>query len=365
VGTELNKSGGKWRQLWWRLLICAALMLWIFHGIFLQEGRQSVTAAGGNWESLSRSEQWQQAWQHGPIELWNAVRVVSPIAFLISLVFMGATILLGTLRWQKLLRPQGISLPYGRTLEISLVAHFFNSFLLGSTGGDLFKAYYAARETHHQKTEAVTTVFADRLIGLFSMLLFAAIMLLFNVGAWLDNPTLVSFGGLIAALFVGSAGFCFLAFFGGVSKRFPQVRELLRRLPKAEILERSLNSCRRFGESPKDLLLALVYSMALNAFCVFQVYAVAQGLSLTIGMEALLFIVPSIICLSAIPITPSGLGVRENLFVLLLAAPQFGVPSTQALTLSLLTYAGSLIWSLIGGVVYLSFRDKHHLSETE
>ncbi len=361
----MNNGSSKWRQLWWRLLICAALMLWIFHGIFMQEGRQTVAAGGGNWESLTRSEKWQAAWQHGPQELWGAVRVVSPLAFGISLIFMGATLLLGTLRWQRLLHTQGIELPLGRTLEISLVSHFFNSFLLGSTGGDLFKAYYAARETHHQKTEAVTTVFADRLIGLFSMLLFAVIMLLLSIGSWLENSTLVSFGGLISALFVGAALFCFLAFFGGVSKRFPQVRDLLKKLPKAEILERSLNSCRRFGERPRDLLIALVYSMALNAFCVFQVYAVAQGLSLEIDLWALMFIVPSIICLSAIPITPSGLGVRENLFVLLLAAPQFGVPNTQALTLSLLTYAGSLIWSLIGGAVYLSFRNEHRLVETE
>ena len=35
------------------------------------------------------------------------------------------------------------------------------------------KAYYAARETHHKKTEAVLTVFVDRVIGLWSMLLFA------------------------------------------------------------------------------------------------------------------------------------------------------------------------------------------------
>lgn len=361
----MNKGSGKWSKLWWRLLICAALMLWIFHGIFMQEGKQSVTAGGGDWSSLSRSEQWQQAWRHGPAELWDAVRVVSPAAFFISLVFMGATLLLGVLRWQRLLQTQDIRLPLARTLEISLVAHFFNSFLLGSTGGDLFKAYYAARETKHQKTEAVTTVFADRIIGLFSMLLFAALMLLLNIGSWLDNPTLVSFGGLIAALFVGSAVFCFLAFFGGVSKRFPQIREFLKRLPKADVLERSLNSCRRFGESPKDLIIALLYSMALNAFCVFQVYAVAQGLSITIDLQALMFIVPSIICLSAIPITPSGLGVRENLFVLLLATPLFNVPSTQALTLSLLTYAGSLIWSLIGGAVYVSFRNEHQLVETE
>ena len=48
-------------------------------------------------------------------------------------------------------------------------AQFFNAFLLGSTGGDLLKAYYAARETHHKKTEAVVTVFVDRIIGLFSV----------------------------------------------------------------------------------------------------------------------------------------------------------------------------------------------------
>ena len=48
-------------------------------------------------------------------------------------------------------------------------------------GGDLMKAYYAARETHHKKTEAVTAVFVDRLVGLWAMLLFAGAMMLLNV----------------------------------------------------------------------------------------------------------------------------------------------------------------------------------------
>ena len=338
-------------------------MLWIFHGIFLQEGKQAVEASGRKWAELSRADQWSEAWHHGPLELLSAIRQISPIAFTLSLLLMGVTILLGAMRWQRLLHTQDIRLPLGRTLEISLVAHFFNSFLLGSTGGDLFKAYYAARETHHQKTEAVTTVFADRLIGLFSMLLFAVIMFVLSLKHWLENKTMLTFGAVVGAMFAASAVLCFLAFFGGVSKRFPQIRATLRKLPKAEIIERSLNSCRRFGEHPSNLFITLAISMVLNAFCVFQVYAVSSGLSLNLDMLPLLFIVPGIICISAIPITPSGLGVRENLFVFLLASPQFGIPNTQALTLSLLTYAGSLIWSLVGGVVYLSFRDKHHLIE--
>jgi len=74
-------------------------------------------------------------------------------------------------------------------------------------------------------------------------------------------------------------------------------------------------------------------------------------------------IVPAVICISALPITPSGLGVRENLFVLLLSIPALGIFETQALALSLLAYAGSLFWSLAGGLVYLFLKKREHLDE--
>ena len=68
-------------------------------------------------------------------------------------------------------------------------------------------------------------------------------------------------------------------------------------------------------------------------------------------------------CISALPITPSGLGVRENLYVLMLTVPEINVDPTRALSLSLLAYAGSLFWSILGGVVYLSRRERDHLAE--
>jgi hypothetical protein len=46
-----------------------------------------------------------------------------------------------------------------------------------------------------------------------------------------------------------------------------------------------------------------------------------------------------------------------------LIAPQIADTASQALALSLLCFAGSLFWSLIGGVVYLSFKSSHHLDE--
>ena len=104
-------------------------------------------------------------------------------------------------------------------------------------------------------------------------------------------------------------------------------------------------------------------SVLLNLVCVLQLLALANGLKLNISPLALGVIVPMIICVSALPVTPSGLGVRENLYVLMLAVPELNVAATQALSLSLLAYAGTLFWSLLGGMVYASLKERHHLAE--
>ena len=80
---------------------------------------------------------------------------------------------------------------------------------------------------------------------------------------------------------------------------------------------------------------------------------------------ALFVLVPSIICVSALPITPSGLGVRENLYVFMLSAAPILANPASALSLSLLAFAGSLFWSIVGGIVYVMFKGKHHLAEAE
>jgi hypothetical protein len=338
---------------------CLILLAWIFHSIFSSEGK----AATANWRELSRSEQWRIAWTTGPHQLWETISLVHPGAFGLSMIFMGATILLGVIRWRMVLEVQGLHLPATRATGISLVAQFFNSFLLGSTGGDLIKAYYAARETHHKKTEAVTTVFVDRLMGLWSMLLFAALMMLPNLALLFSHQRLGACAFVILSMLAGCSVILYLAFWGGVSKRFPKARSLMRKIPKGDVLERSFDSCRQFGREKIFMVKAIGISMALNAVCVFQVMTLAKGLGLSISPLALFVLVPIIICISALPITPSGLGVRENLFVLMLAVPEINVPATSALSLSLLAYAGSLFWSLVGGAVYVGLKEKQHLEE--
>ncbi|HYV27925.1 MAG TPA: lysylphosphatidylglycerol synthase transmembrane domain-containing protein [Candidatus Eisenbacteria bacterium] len=338
-------------------------MFWILNSIFLNEGRQAWHRQGQNWETLSRSEQWAVAWSHGPRELWHTLVLVKPVGLTLSVLFWGLTIVIGVFRWRMVMRVQGLELALGRAMEISFIAHFFNSFLLGSTGGDLLKAYYAARETHHKKTEAVVAVFVDRLLGLLAMLLFAAAMMLPNLPLLFDHARLAVVAWLILAMLAVCGVVVGLSFWGGLSRRWPQARALLRRLPKGDLLERCVDACRRFGRERKFLIEVMALSMVLNAVCVLQIMALAWGMKLAIPPLALFVIVPIIICIAALPITPSGLGVRENLYVLMLSAQSIAVPATQALSLSLLAYACSLFWSVIGGLFYVGLKERRHLAE--
>jgi uncharacterized protein (TIRG00374 family) len=351
----------KFWQIGWRLALCAVLLLWIFHSIFVNEAR---LAHRTEWSQFSRVEQWKLGWQEGPSALVRTVASVHKGLFALSLVLMASTLVLGVIRWRMVLAVQGIHLPFGRAAEISLVAHFFNSFLLGSTGGDLMKAYYAARETHHKKTEAVTAVFVDRLVGLWAMLLFAGAMMIPNAKALFGGEDRVTRFAvlLILAMLVVCSIVLALAFRGGLSKHWPGARAWLRRLPKGEYFERSLDACRRFGSEPLFLMRALALSMLLNVMCVVQWIVVGKGLGLSIPPLTMFSVVPVVICIAALPHTPSGLGVRENLFVHMLDNPAL---ATSGLSLSLLAYAGSLFWSLVGGGVYLLLKEKHHLGESE
>jgi uncharacterized membrane protein YbhN (UPF0104 family) len=358
----VNSSQAVWR-VGWRLAVCAVLLAWIFHSIFLHEGQLAWQASGQLWHQLPRRQQWRVAWTEGPAGLWRTLTLIHPSAFAGSLVFMGLTIVLGVFRWRIVMRVQGLELPLSRALEISLVAHFFNSFLLGSTGGDLLKAYYAARETHHKKTEAVVTVIVDRLIGLLAMLLFAWAMILLNRDLIFAHGRLGALAWLVLAMLLGCAGVIALAFWGGLSRPLPSARAWLRRLPKGELLERCVDASRAFGRRPGFLLEAFALSMAVNTACVLQVFTLARGLGLPVQPLDVFVIVPIVVCISALPITPSGLGLRENLYVLLFAVPAIGVNATQALSLSLLAYAGSLLWSLAGGVVYVRLKEARHLEQ--
>ncbi len=353
-------------SLAWRIAVCVLLLGWIFQAIFWNEGKISWERTGRDWTALSKWERVSVAWTYGPAGLWATLTQMDLKYLALSIVLMGALLLLGVVRWHIILKVHGIQMPLGRTTEISFIGHFFNSFLLGSVGGDLLKAYYVARETHHKKTEAVITVAVDRIIGLFSMLLLAcAMMVLTRPLMAVLNPKLKPVIWLILAMTAGCAVFIFLSFWGGVSKGFPQVRVWLAKLPKWDMIERSIEAFREFGRDRMFFLRVLPVSMLANVVCIVHFLTLIWGFHLDAPLLAIATIVPIVTCISTLPITPSGLGVRENLYVWFLATQGIGIPYAEALLISLVGFGTSLFWSAVGGLVYLTVKDREHLKEIQ
>lgn len=79
-------------------------------------------------------------------------------------------------RWYFLVRALDLPFTIRNAFRLGLVGFFYNSFLPGSVGGDLLKAYFIAKDSPGRRAAAVATVIADRLIGLFGLIWFAAVV---------------------------------------------------------------------------------------------------------------------------------------------------------------------------------------------
>ena len=88
---------------------------------------------------------------------------------------------LGAYRWRLLLKAQGIGYSFGEVFGLNMIGQLFNQFMIGTTGGDMFKAFAIAMEQPERRSAGVTSVFVDRVVGLLVLVGVALIAILFNL----------------------------------------------------------------------------------------------------------------------------------------------------------------------------------------
>src|SRR6201984_394233 len=76
-------------------------------------------------------------------------------------------------RWQILMRVQGMYMSWRRAIMLFFVGLFFNLFMPGYTGGDFARLYYLMREFPDKKKEAILTVVMDSVVGMAALVLTA------------------------------------------------------------------------------------------------------------------------------------------------------------------------------------------------
>jgi uncharacterized membrane protein YbhN (UPF0104 family) len=294
---------------------------------------------------------------HDPVrrtEILNALRRSDWHWLLLAWLCYSLVETLATMRWQLLLRIQGVRVAWWRAGAIVMIGLFFNMFLPGLIGGDAMRLYFVFKEAPRQKMRAAFSVAIDRLIGLVSLLLLVSLVVA-NRFAWLNHsPQTLRITYIAVALLGGSA--LFLVFLG-VAVAFGWLGRLPRSLPLRHAIVESGKALRLYARRPW-MTLGAVGLTVLSHLAYYVSYYCAMRSLHAVGGEAVGFLdficlMPIVNTITGVPVSLGGLGVRETLFQKLLG-DLAGMPAAPAALGASLGYAVQASWGLLGGLAYLA-----------
>jgi uncharacterized protein (TIRG00374 family) len=284
------------------------------------------------------------------------------LAFAALLVVV--TVSLQLFRWYILVRSLDLPFSLRNAFRLGMVGVFYNTFLPGSVGGDLLKAYFIAKEHPERKTRAVATVIADRALGLFGLILFVAVL---GSMAWaggdariIANPKLQNLIWMTAAI----AGGTILGFFllGDLPER--RVERFARRLRWFPKVGKSLAELWYTVVVYRQRIRAVGLCVGLSALSHFafvfafysasRVFPPANPAIEQATLAEVMVVAPIGFIIQAIPIAPGGVGVGEAAFAGLYKLS--GRPESRGVISRLALRVVEWIIGLLGYLVYLRMK---------
>jgi uncharacterized protein (TIRG00374 family) len=260
------------------------------------------------------------------------------------------------IRWQILMRVQGMFMSWRRATMLFFVGLFFNLFMPGYTGGDFARLYYLMREFPGKRKEAILTVVMDRLIGV-AALMATAVVTTVPRWQWLQRTPQATV--LLWVLIGMLIGFVLLSSGSFAVTGFRLLNKLPEHFPLRERLVETSEAYHLFARSKKSLLYAFLLSFPVLFSFYGAFYCTARALRAGVSILDMFSIMPIVTVIISLPITPSGIGFRESLLEILLS-DLCAVPYQVGVLISLLGFAYFVLFGIAGGITYLFYAPKQH-----
>jgi len=290
---------------------------------------------------------------------------------LLALLLLALTPLGQLWRWQSLLRASRLDLPTREVFSYLMVAKFLNMALPGYIGGDVIRGFYVSRRASettplsgtetpggavHWPSSVLPSIVFDRMAGLLP--LFALALLGSLGGFWYALPThLLLFvtcfasTGLLAAL-----GIFWLAY------RRPEPPVFLIRLCEKFRLHRLFSALyegsHQYVHNLRLIRKVLGISFLSQGLILSSFVLLGTALDLRIPIISYFVLVPVGLMVTAIPISPAGLGVGQLAFLGLFQM----AGTTHGANLFTLYMASSVLINLTGALLLPFFRLRAPLS---
>ena len=306
-----------WLLFGTKVLVSAALLVWIVSRANLSEIVVALSHAN---------------------LMWLLLAAVSP----------AVGVAITSTRWGGLLRAQGVEVPIATLAKSCVVAGFVQLFLPSTIGGDAVRGHDSWK-AGVSKSGAVAALIVDRILGLLTLVMFAAVALCFPQELTLQHPILFGLVGIIGTALAVATWFIFrpprlaVRLASHVVAYFPaSVRQLV---------ERFAGAVKAYWGKNRALTRALMLSVLLQVNVVTFYWLLGRAMGFEIPYHRFFLIVPIAVLVMLTPVSINAIGVREGIFVFLLAS--CGVDAAQAIAFAWLEQGLFLLYGVIGGFVYV------------
>jgi uncharacterized protein (TIRG00374 family) len=313
-----------------QLLVTGALLYWVFHDPKVREG-MAVAIREADYR-------------------WIGAAIIAYLCVELAAV----------VRWQILLKVQGINLGNGRVFALFLIGMFYNQFLPGGTGGDIVKTYLLWKETPDKKSGGLLAVLFDRMIGLIALIVITAVLVFLRYRWLTSTPATSPYVWVLLAVFGSSVLFVGTTF---VISGFGLMHKLPHRFPGRDKLIEITAAYHLYARHWRATASAFGASLVchLGTFATFL--CVAYAFRAVISPVDFFAIMPIERTISSLPISFAGVGTREYILQIMLsnlcAVPPGAAPDywfAVARLIGLTGFTVILVCCLPGGIVYFFYR---------
>ena len=264
--------------------------------------------------------------------------------FILAIFFNFLAVVFQTWRWKFFLNDNSHFL---MLLKIYLVSFFLGNFL-PSGGLDVVRGYYISSD-EKRFSEGFAVVVIDRLTGFIAVALLSilAIGIGFNLSLHMKRLILGAAAGLIIAMILSFNNFFY--------KTVRSAMLFVKIFNIGERFARFYDTYYDFRNSRTRVFIGILISFGVQFSYAISAFFAMRSIGLGYPLQRFLLFVPLINMVAMVPVTISGIGLREGGFVALFRS---ALGREGAILTSLLYYLSGVIVSLAGGIIYLSGKVK-------
>lgn len=306
---------------------------------------------GGGGSAASGGGAWQKLLQFGVsglaitliarnVNLRESAHVIASARLgymLAALVLYVVGQVMSAYRWRLIGVSVGLLESFASYVQYYFIGMFFMFFGPSTLGGDVVRSLYLA-EHGGGRARAFNSVLFDRLNGLVVLVAIGAVAFVlfpeYDLPQLLLIPTVTFGSGIFLAWWVAPA----------LTRIFLPVGHRIRRF-----VEQDLGP---FWRDRRMLVGASAVSLAFHFVQIATQWVVARALRLDVPFSYICVFHPLVSALSAIPITLSGIGLREGGYLWFLQ--RIGIAQASAVAYGVLWFLVIVASSLIGGIVFLA-----------